>query len=517
MAQKKSGFKGFVFTLDAFFALIVAVAGVSILMYVHFSSTLLYTAPAAEASSMLQTLLQTSVYSASLGNVYASYLLNSWNGNAYSWPQFAHDPYQSSNTSYGPQTAYLLYSFKAANTITPVVAVDHGIAAFAAGLYLYAINATTGTAASTYPLTSSSAIPVAPVIYKNEIIYATSSGYINAVSISNSLAQLWSANIGAAATTPLEIEDNYLIFCSGGTVYLLNPVNGTSAATAVSMPGGGSAQPPAYVNGEFIISTTGAAQNYVYSYVPYGSTLVNVWSYPLTASQTTEPVVNGSAIAVGSGSSLYVLTLGNTLILQNILPNAQIVGVASSAQNFYVETVNAIYRFSPSGNTLFSYPTQTDSQNSIPSASSPMLYTLLNGQIFQGYNLQTGLNTWNITLPSSSSYTGFSNVALAYGNAYVANGNTIYVFGTYKAQPGDSLLQVVAGMYLNNQSAYSNLMLNRIYNSTNLGIFINGTYAPSMKITSFDGVSSYISAGSSRRHALKTGNLYRYRRTVKVY
>ena len=495
MMAIKSNLKGFVFTLDAFFALIVAVASVSILMYVHFSSTLLYTAPSAEASSILQNLLQTSVLTASSGNLYASYLLNGWNGNAYSWPQFSHDQYHSSNTSYGPKAGYLLYIFKAANTITPVVAVDRGIAAFAAGFHLYAINATNGGVVSTYPLISAATIPVAPVIYKNEIIYATSGGYINAVSVSNSFVQLWSRSMGAAATTPLQIENNYLVFGISNSIYLLNPANGTTAAT-VALPVSSQAQPPAYVNGEFIISTGSAGtQNYVYSYaLTTGGTLTNVWSYTLTTSQTSQPVVNGTAIAVGSGSALYVLTLGGSLIKQNTLPNAQIVGVASSTNNFCVETVNAIYSFSPSGNTIFSYPTQADSQNSVPSISLPMLYTLVSGTNFQGYNLQTGMNVWNITLPSASSYTGYSNIALAYGNAYVPNGNTLYVFGTYEAQPGDSLLQSIAGMYMNNQSAYANLMLNRIYNSTNTGIFINSTYAPSLETASFRGQSAVVTA-----------------------
>jgi hypothetical protein len=491
MISMKSNFKGFVFTLDAFFALIVAIAGVSILLYAHFSSTLLYSAPPAEASSILQNLLQTSVLTASQGNVYARYLLNSWAGNAYSWPQFAHDQYHSSNTSYGPQAGYLLYSFAAAATITPVVAVDQGIAAFAAGTYLYAINAMNGTVINSYPLTSASAIPVAPVIYKNEIIYATASGSITAVSTSNSLLQLWSTSISAAATTPLEIENNYLAFGSSNTVYLLNPVNGTTVAS-VSLPASSQAQPPAYVNGEYIISTgSSGPQNYVYSYVLNGGTLTNVWSYTLTTSQTTQPVVNGSAIAVGSGKSLYLLTLSGSLIKNNMLPNAQIIGVASSPNNFYVETVNAIYSFTPTSNTAFSYPTQTDTQNSVPSASFPMLYTLVSGTNFQGYNVQTGLDVWNVSLPSSSSYTGYSNVALAYGNAYVANGKTLYVFGTYDSQPGDSLLQAMAGMYLNNQTAYANLMLNKIYNSTNLALQINLTAAPTQAAT-YDGATSYV-------------------------
>jgi hypothetical protein len=126
-----------------------------------------------------------------------------------------------------------------------------------------------------------------------------------------------------------------------------------------------------------------------------------------------------------------------------------------------------------------------------------MLYTLINGQTFQGYNLQTGANAWSMMLPSSSAYTGYSNIAIAYGNAYVPNGNTLYVFGTYDAQPGDSLLQSIASMYLSNQGAYSNLLLSRIYNSTNIGIFLNNTYAPSLGIASFNGASSYITFPSS--------------------
>jgi hypothetical protein len=493
MASTKSNFKGFVFTLDALFAIIVAVAGVSILLYAHFSSTLLYTSPSAEASSVLQNLLQTSVLTASSGSIYARYLLNSWNGNAYSWPQLAHDQYHSSNTSYGLQAPYLLYSFSAVSTITTAAVVDHGIAAFAAGQFLYAINATNGNVVNAYPITAPAPISIAPVIYKNEIIYATSVGNIYAVSTSNAVTQLW-VDLGAAATTPLEIENNYLVFGSGSNVVLLNPTNGTFVS-AVTLPVSSQAQPPAYANGEYIVSTTASGQqNYIYSYVLAGSTLTNMWSYPLTTLQTTPPIVNGSAIAVGSGSSLYTLTLGGNLIMANSRPNAQIVGIASSPNNFYVETTNAIYAFASSGSTIFSYPTQTDNQNSIPSVSSQMLYTLVGGTNFQGYNTQTGLNAWNVSLPSASSYFGFSNVALAYGNAYVPNGKTMYVFGTYQAQPGDSLLQTLAGMYINNQSTYANLMLNKIYNSSNLGIMIPGN---TMGVANFNGQSSYISTGTT--------------------
>ena len=495
MIQTKSNFKGFVFTLDAIFALIVAVASISILMYVHFSSTLLYTAPAAEASSILQNLMQTTVYSASLGNVYASYLLNSWQGNTYTWPQFGHDQYHSSNNSYGPQTASLLYTFSAPYPIVPSVAVDQGVVAFGAGTYLYALNATTGAPLNTYPLINVGAVQVTPLIYKNEIIYTCPIGCIIAESISNSLLQLWSTELSTDVSTPLQIEDGYLVAGTSNSIYLLYPQNGTTAAS-VTVPAASTVQPPVYINGEFIV-TTGkpGVQNYIYAYVLTGGTLTNVWSYPLKIAQTTQPVVNGSVIAVGSGSSLYTFNLDGTLIKQNVLPNAQIVGLASSTNNFYVETVNAIYRFSPSGSTIFSYPTITDNQNSTPSVSPPILYTLVSGTNYQGYNIQAGTNIWNVSLPYASAYTGYSAVALAYGNAYVVNGNTLYVFGTPEAQPSDSLLQTVTRMYLNNESAYSNLMLNKIYNSSNVGLFINGTYAPTLKTASFNGANSHINIG----------------------
>jgi hypothetical protein len=101
-------------------------------------------------------------------------------------------------------------------------------------------------------------------------------------------------------------------------------------------------------------------------------------------------------------------------------------------------------------------------------------------------------------VPSNYLYSSYSNPALAYGNMYVPSGNTLYAFGTYKPQPGDNLLQTIAGMYLNGQGGYADLLLQSIYNSTNFGIFINSTqigstYAPDLSAATFNSIAkSYI-------------------------
>ena len=57
--DKNKNMKGFIFTLDAVFSLIVASAAISILLYVHFTQPLAYQTPVAYTSTVLSNLLNT--------------------------------------------------------------------------------------------------------------------------------------------------------------------------------------------------------------------------------------------------------------------------------------------------------------------------------------------------------------------------------------------------------------------------------------------------------------------------
>ncbi len=111
--------KGFVFTLDALFALIVAGVGVSMLMYLQYSSQGTYQTPLREAYSLLQSTLQESVgavcQNVSLGAIYACQQVSGMPG--YSFGAYTAQPYQSVlqamanmyiNPQYGPFATALL-------------------------------------------------------------------------------------------------------------------------------------------------------------------------------------------------------------------------------------------------------------------------------------------------------------------------------------------------------------------------------------------------------------------------
>ncbi|MCL4390713.1 LamG domain-containing protein [Candidatus Marsarchaeota archaeon] len=101
-----------------------------------------------------------------------------------------------------------------------------------------------------------------------------------------------------------------------------------------------------------------------------------------------------------------------------------------------------------------------------------------------------------------------ANLSLWYplnGNAndynYLSNGqnngvsypkSSIMPFGTYNASLNSTLLQTIAELYLNNESAYATILLDRFTNDTNIAMRIGSKYVQGLKAASFDGTNSYI-------------------------
>ena len=142
--------KAFIFTLDAVFALVVASAGISILLYGTLANQSTYTSSPTQAYGLMQGMLQTSVVSAS-GSSYIGSLVPYQNVSTSSWPQYGHDAQLSSGVGAALQTPYLLYAYTAPANILPSVVVDGGFVYAAAGNKIYMINATTGALRSSLP------------------------------------------------------------------------------------------------------------------------------------------------------------------------------------------------------------------------------------------------------------------------------------------------------------------------------------------------------------------------------
>ncbi|MGC8652278.1 MAG: PQQ-binding-like beta-propeller repeat protein [Candidatus Micrarchaeia archaeon] len=483
--------KGFIFTLDAVFALIVAVAGISILLYVHSITTSASSIPASEASSILDNLLYVTpsslYYEQAIGNITVG------GTQAYTWPQAGHYTNMSSSAQYGPRDAYTLFTFNTGNSVISTVVAAKGMAFAASGDYLYALNATNGKLE--YSFNAGSTVETTPAAYQNELLLANSTDYIIAANIYNG-SKLWDYDIGVLPEPgyPILIEDGYATLTSGTNFYILSPINGSTIADgSVSSPY--SALPPVYANGEFIVAANSSAQNYVYAFALAGKQLIKLWSTPLAAGYITLPITVGNKIIVGSGSSLYTLGTDGSVIASTYL-GAQVKGIAFDGSNVYAETTSGIYAYNASGKTVFSYPTVSQGQGTEPSVAGGNLYTLINGNAFQAYNISMDTMLWNATLPSSSQ-TSFANIALAYGNAYVASGTMVYAFGSYIMQPHESILRALATMYLNGQGELASTVLSSIYPSEDIGLFINNTYAPALRVSTFSGSYSSTSFSST--------------------
>ena len=487
MDYQKRNLKGFIFTLDAVFALVVAAAGVSVLLYGSISSQGLYASVPSQAYGAMLGMLQTSIISAS-GSAYVSALAPYSNVSQLSWPQYGHDAQLSSSSGFSVLAPYLLYTYSTTANMIPSAVLGCGSVFVAAGNKVYMINASTGILKSSFPAGNGANVIGVPAVYGSVLFFANASNYVRGINIYNSLLQ-WNFSAGNSITTPLEIENGYLAFGTAKGFYLLNPVNGTEVAyTNMQAP----AMAPLYVDGEYLVSTnTQSGLNYVYSYALSGSVLSSVWNAPLASMPTTSPSSAYNTIAVGSGNVLYIFTIGGNYVASSADLGSGILGVSSYKGTYYVQTRRNIYSFSYTGSQVSSTAEPATFQNSTVSATQSAVYAIA-GSTFRGYGSGLNLLLWNISLQGNY-MPGYSSVALAYGNAYVPSGNVLYAFGAYKPKPNDNMLQTLANMYLNGQGGYADYLFGSIYNSSGEGIFINRSYAPDLEVASFNSVAgSYI-------------------------
>jgi hypothetical protein len=483
--------KGFVFTLDAIFSLIFATGAVALLVYVNYTTPGPLSAPASYASSVLQSLSRSSISTVANGSLDLQELAGSAPVQ-YVWPQYGRDEGLSSGGPYGQAPPLLLYSFTAPTDIIPVPVVGSGVVAFAAGDLIYALNATTGAPISNYPAVSPTPIVSSPLIYSKSIIYANSIGAITALSITNGLSVLWSTpppNSYKRTTTPLEIEDNYLVFADliantppYSNIILLNPVNGTMVeqdSTAGS--GGPSVSWISYFRGNFHVGHTGSGSEPFNLTIDHASTFnyssANTPVFAAGGNYVYAPVrqpYNGLDYTIVPSGGATAATYNTTALLYSRSGDY----VAIYDQQGYPATLTELL------------PAMSSNFNTTPSVGGSAAYLLLNGTNFESYSY-SGLK-YNVTLPNDPYDYNYSSIALGYGNAYVPDGQTLYVFGVRQQQANESLLTALGNMYLNGEGGLADAVLYNFYNSSNIGIYINNTYAPSLNVSEFNGATSVV-------------------------
>lgn len=211
--------KAIVFTLDALFAMMIAAAGISIILYFVYSSPTPTVIQYSSSSALLNELASTQIASVS-GVGLAQAIYNQSISYNQTWDQRVKDQYNSGGNPMGPSLETVAYTVNAPYQImNGTIVADYGNVYFGSGNIIYAINASTGdvvwTANTPFNAVAAySAWPTAPrpntynslavnatVLYNGEIIYATLSNIVALNAYTG--ATIWSTNVQYAQGGPL--------------------------------------------------------------------------------------------------------------------------------------------------------------------------------------------------------------------------------------------------------------------------------------------------------------------------
>ncbi len=617
------GMRGFIFTVDAVFALIIAAAAVSIILYAHFAAPSAYQPPVTEAQTVLASLLGQTV--GGLAGEFPAYVANATASQAATWPQFSGSASLNASSSFGPTAPRVAFAFTGNGVLTPAVA-SGGLVAVASSAgsnsSLYVLNASTG--APIFEARTGAPVTAPPVFYDNEVVYANAGGTVTALGTQPGPSlgsELWSVQLSAGGSPSLtgssacsttqasndgpvsiSISPNAVAIPAGGSVtftnsttgnaekpytycYSVNPITGVSRSgnrlvfnssgtynvtlsfidsnrdtnasnsSTVTVTGGagpgisaflglgdgyvsatygntiylldprsgavaakGSAtgflplSAPMYYDGEFVASNPrpSPSEN-VTAFTRAGNTLVSVWSRPIGSEGSSAPVAAFGHIAVANGTSLTMLSTSGNLSASFSLAAVPMGDIAAGQYAAYVQTADSLYAINFTGTSLsaaWQARTQSNLYNATPAVASSAgtVYALVNATTLAAYSASSGGVEWVLSLMPSQAHEALSGIALAYGDAYVTSGNTLYAVGQYRAQPTVSALGAIAQMYLSGSGGMANILLSRINPTYSYGLLANGAYMPSMSIADLNG-DGFVSASGIGSADISTGNL----------
>jgi hypothetical protein len=470
--------RGFVFTLDAVFSLVFAAFAVAALAYISYSSYNPPSIQAVQVSSVGQTLMSTSLQQ--LGQLSPLYSA----GSAETWPQYGSDEGFGFGNPYGPTAPYLLYTYNVPANILPAPAASYGYLAFAAGNQLYELNATTGLLVGNYPLTNPNAISAGPAFYRNYLLYANSTGWIDAVSAATGNL-VWKTNVGyAKLTTPLDLEDGYVVVAGSsssgwGGIYLINPSNGIVAQS-------------------YQTSVNGNGANVLWIAHHKGAFYLGVGS-----GKTFNEIINQEFVNASLYPSNSFASYGNFARIQSANTVAMYGNLTTSySRSLGLLNLTSVPDYPYASFSDFGLPAANF--NTTPSIGGNYTYLLYNGINLYAFSKLGQL--FNVTLPNKAAPYNYSDIALAYGNAYVANGNTIYAFGPGTLQRNMSALAALGSLYLEGRGGIADYLLYGLYGSSDIGMFINGSYAAGLHVANFSGINNYLSVPAVSKLSPEAGS-----------
>jgi len=485
-----------IFTLDAIFSLIVAVAGIGLLAYFFYlpqtATTLSYSA----AASTFQTLLTTSIASIAGANPLYSNLTYQFNATNEVWDQYHKDVYRSGSNQHGPLSPSLSFIFNAGATPTNISA-DYGKIFFGAGNVLYAINATNGNLV--WKKTTGSNIVQGPAIASGMLIYPNATGLTSVNPSTNAL--VWSSNgviTVASVNSPLLIYNNKIYFgaASGGAAndlaYYLN--NGTNAWTySVSA----SSSSLAIDAGSLVTAHGNGVLSLMNDFGSFGNV---IWTKSISNLFGVSATTYNNLIVFPSGVSSSVYSANAVNVDGTVAAGFPISTVYQATQPavynniVYYQTSNAVIAIAANGLTLWTAVVPaafgTASNRAAVTASAKNVYTEWSNNYLAALNASTGSISWYTKVPTQLGTLTDFEMTEAYGRLYVIAGNYILAYGACNSQSAGSLLATAAAMYANGDGSCADALLDSSAPMTNYSIFLNNTFAPSISTTSFDGASS---------------------------
>ena len=317
--------KGFIYTVDAIFALIVAAAAISILLFSFYSSSFSSQVPTSEAYSIAQTLLQTKMSQAAHGIMIAQAAAGAFASRQYSWPQYGGNQQVSSSTqAQGPLLPLVKFSFNASRTINPIVVASDGLVVFTTANNIYALNTTSGKIVLNISSTVGALGP--PAMYLHRIyVESIGSGGDNVTAYSESGNLLWSTKLPNLNKFSVLQQQNGLLV---ENLTYINPVNGSIVALPSSIQGGT---------------------------IPAGTLFSSAFIDGETIAYANEPAVGTDFVSAGIAQNSKILTLlwSRLLVIAAAAPPGPPPAVSGNESTFVIGTNAAVSGTTLAGNFIF--------------------------------------------------------------------------------------------------------------------------------------------------------------------
>ena len=465
--------KGIAFTLDSIFALAIAVASVSLLVYFHFTPQTPYATSYSETQAAIGYLISTNLSSLSSSVPMVSQMMQQEAASAEVWDQYQSNYSRNGYNPTGPSSPSLSYLYNSSFSITNgTIVADYGMVFFAAYNYLYAINSSSGSIVwekNVYTNVTSTAL------YGGMLVYANGTDIVEINP--RTLSTVWDQNLVSTEgplTTPILIHGRQVIFgTASDNVYSLYASNGTIdwiftlPDNPVSIASSGellAIGTPDTVSLVSLSTSTGYPEE--------------LWSQSYSVVQGL--AMNSSYIAFGQYENAVIEYLNGTIITNYpsgaevygaVINNGEIVFQNTESTFAFVNGKYLIWKYAPSfcsGNVACNPPPPPPPGKckkgsgslggngrqciivlNVPVSSKGTLYTVWPENYVLSQNISTGKTNWFSGIPSSYGVLS-SSMSLAYGRLYTSAGTKLLAYGACPANNDPSLISEMASLYISN-------------------------------------------------------------------